>query len=70
MKDQWYKNNKSDKIWWKVSNDTVGEWIFSFDKKTEFNMFKDYPFKLTLEQIEIFNKENPHWKNFFLDRFE
>ena len=65
--NEWYKNNSSDKIWWK-NTDRIGEWIFSFDKKTEFNMFRDYPEKLTKEQKELFDKENPYWKDFFSDR--
>jgi len=64
----WYKNKRSDKIWWKDTSDKVGEWVFSFDKKTEFNMFADYPHKLTPEQKEVFDKENPYWKEFFEDR--
>lgn len=67
--DKWYKNEPTDKIWWFDNLDEkVGEWIFSFDKKTTFNMFADYPHKLTKEQKEIFDKENPYWKNFFSDR--
>ena len=69
MQSKWYKNDPTDKIWW-LDNayEKVGEWIFSFDKKTTFNMFADYPHKLTKEQKEIFDKENPYWKNFFSDR--
>lgn len=65
--DKWFKNKSSDKIWWLDTSDVDGEWIFSFDKKIEFNMFQDYPYKLTLEQKEIFDKENPFWKDFFSD---
>lgn len=68
--DLWYKNEETDTIWWKDTPDTVGEWIFSFDKKTEFNMFADYPKKLTAKQREIFDRENPHWAEFFRDRTE
>lgn len=69
MKDNWYKNNPGDRIWWLNSEDeSVGEWVFSFDKKKTFNMFADYPHKLTEEQKEIFDKENPFWKDFFSDR--
>ncbi len=64
-KYQWYKENPGDKIWWLDNYDRVGEFVFSFDKKTEFNMFRDYPDKLTIEQKEIFDKENPFWKKFF-----
>ncbi len=66
--DRWYKNNKSDKVWWKDTSGSMGLWIFSFDKKDEFNLFSDYPHKLTDEQKEIFDKENSHWKEFFKDR--
>ena len=54
-----YKNNESDKIWIVDSLDAKGEFLFSFDKKTIFNFFSDYPEKLSKEQIEIFKKEQP-----------
>ncbi len=63
-----YKNNKSDKIWWIDDLDSVGEHLFSFDKKKIYNLFRDYPYNLTKEQIEIFDKENPYWCDFFKDR--
>jgi hypothetical protein len=68
VSNSWYKNKKTDKIWWKHTPDRVGEWIFSFDKETEFNMFADYPRNLTAEQKEIFDAENPFWADFFKDR--
>lgn len=65
----WYKQEPNNKIWWlDNSSECVGEHIFSFDKKTEFNLFKDYPYKLTSEQKEIFDKENAGWVKFFSDR--
>ena len=66
--NKFYKNNPTDKIWWVDNPETVGEWLFSFDKKTIFNMFADYPHKLTTEQKTIFDKENPNWADFFSDR--
>jgi len=63
-----YKNNPNDKIWWVDNLETIGEWLFTFDKKTIFNMFSDYPHKLTPEQKAIFDKENPEWAKFFSDR--
>jgi hypothetical protein len=45
-------------IYW-LNTSNLGDYIFSFDKKTLFNFWKDYPQKLTKEQIEIFKKENP-----------
>lgn len=65
--DRWYKNNTDDKIWWK-DTDSVGEWLFIFDKKQVFNMFADYPHNLTPEQKKIFDEENPEWVDFFKDR--
>ena len=68
MQNNWYKNKPTDKIWWLDNSDKVGEWVFSFDKKKTFNMFADYPHALTKEQKEIFDAENPYWKDFFKDR--
>ena len=67
-KEVWEKHNESDQIWWLGNDDRVGEMVFSFDKKTRFNLFTDYPWKLTSEQKEIFDKENPFWANFFRDK--
>ena len=65
------KNRKKDTIWWVDNADEViGEWLFSFDKDNIFNTFSDYPDKLTKEQREIFDKENPEWADFFRDRTE
>ena len=58
------KQQKNDTIWW-VNNDAVGEMEFTFDKKQIFNLFRDYPWKLTPEQKEIFDRENPLWADFF-----
>ena len=65
-----YKQKRSDKIWWVYNPEEIGIWEFSFDKETIFNMFADYPHKLTSEQKSIFDKENPYWANFFKDRGE
>lgn len=60
----WYHNDEGDRVWWKDS-DAIGEHIFSFDRKKEYNLFADYPDKLTPEEKEIFDKENPFWVEFF-----
>jgi hypothetical protein len=62
------KNNDNDVIYWVDLPIMLGEWLFSFDKKKVFNLFSDYPWKLTKEQKEIFDRENPYWANFFKDR--
>lgn len=64
----WEKHNESDSIWWFVDLNKTGEFVFSFDKKTKYNLFRDYPHNLTPEQKELFDKENPFWKEFFKDR--
>lgn len=62
---KFYKHNKTDKVWWLSDPETIGEFIFSFDRETIFNLFLDYPHNLTSEQKRIFDKENPFWVNFF-----
>ena len=67
-KYNFYKNKKSDKVYWVDNLEAKGEHLFSFDKQTIFNLFADYPHKLTPEQRAIFDKENPYWADFFKDR--
>lgn len=64
MLGDFYKNKPTDKIWWIDDFDTVGEFLFSFDKKKIYNLFADY-YKLTPEEKKLFDKENPFWKEFF-----
>lgn len=68
MLSDFYHNNPKDTIWWTDDTENCGLWLFSFDKKKVFNMFEDYPWKLTPEQKKIFDKENPYWVEFFKDR--
>lgn len=62
------KRNEKDQIWWVENRDEKGKMEFSFDQKKIYNLFKDYPHNLTKEEVEIFDKENPFWVNFFRDR--
>lgn len=66
----WYKDDDKNKIWWLDDPEVIGEFVFSFDKKVTFNLFADYPDKLTKKQKELFDKENPFWANYFKDRKE
>ena len=66
--NKFYKENETDKIYWVDNPDKIGERLFSFDKKTVFNLFQDYPHELTEEQKKIFDEENPEWAEFFKDR--
>lgn len=63
-----YKEEPTDKIWWIDHIGFIGEYLFSFDKKHIFNLFRDYPNALTEEEKKIFDEENPYWKDFFSDR--
>lgn len=62
------QNNKNDIIFWLDNSDVKGEFVFTFDKKKLYNLFADYPHNLTSAEKEIFDKENPYWKEFFADR--
>jgi len=62
------KNKSKDVIFWVDNVETIGEHLFTFDKKKIFNLFEDYPHNLTSEQKTIFDKENPYWRDFFADR--
>ena len=66
--DDFYKIEETDLIWWKETPDEIGVWLFSFDRQTVYNLFEDYPWKLTPEQKQIFDQENPYWANFFANR--
>lgn len=65
-----YKENNADQIWWVDNMGRVGLHHFSFDKKKIYNLFTDYPYAMTKEEIAVFNRENPFWSEFFQNRFE
>ena len=63
-----YRNHRDDQVWWLDHPDMDGVLEFSFNKQEVFNLFADYPWKLTPEQKNIFDRENPYWEDFFKDR--
>lgn len=65
MQYDFYKENDTDRIWWVDTVDTIGLYLFSFDRKKIYNLFSDYPHKLSSEEKRIFDEENPYWKAFF-----
>ena len=40
-------------------NERIEKWMAA--------LFADYPYKLTAEQKAIFDRENPFWRDFFID---
>lgn len=65
---EFYKKNDSDKVWWVDDPEHVGQLRFSFDRRKVYNLFADYPHKLSQEERRIFDAENPYWVEFFKDR--
>ena len=64
MADKWIKRKANDRIWW-LQNTGLGEFVFSFDKQKQYNLFRDYPKKLSHQEKMQFDNENPYWANFF-----
>lgn len=53
---------------WMNNPEQKGEFLFTFDGKQIFNLFRDYPHKLSDEQKDVFDRENPYWAEYFKDR--
>lgn len=69
MKNKWYKENENSNVWWLDNGDDIkGVMIFSFDKRKQYNLFQDYPHNMSKDEVELFDKENPFWVDFFKDR--
>ena len=68
VKNNFYKENPTDQVWWIDDPEAKGVWLFSFDRQTVFNLFEDYPYKLTPAQKTTFDRENPYWAEYFKDR--
>lgn len=64
----WYKSEKGENVLWAYPIGCRGVDIFTFDKKTIYYMWEDYPHTLTPEQKAIFDRENPYWADFFKGR--
>lgn len=74
---EFYKENDDDKIYnvglWCIdekgeADQVIGLNLISFDGKKIYNLWTNYPWDFTDEEIEIFKKEDPYWHNFFKDR--
>ena len=53
---------------WIRNPEQKGKRLFTFDGEKVFNLFSDYPFKLSEEEKQIFDEVNPYWADFFKDR--
>ncbi len=65
---RFYKKKDNDKIWLVEEIGYIGKLLYSFDKKNIYNLWTDYPHNFTKEEKELFDKENPYWKEFFSGR--
>ena len=65
-----YKEKKGDKVWWVDTGRAIGEFVFTLDKKKYYNLFADYPEKLSVQDWITFNEENEYWVDFFKDQNE
>lgn len=61
-KDTIYKKHENDTVFWvRHTEGAYGRHVITFDKENFINLFTDYPQKLTPEQKEAFDRENPYW---------
>lgn len=58
MLSDFYKENENNVIWRIDNIDEIGQFLFSFDKKTILNFWEDYD-KLAQDEKAIFDKEFP-----------
>ncbi|MDY4861179.1 MAG: hypothetical protein SO162_01330 [Candidatus Onthomorpha sp.] len=63
-----YKSHRADKEWWVDELDEdgkplIGTLMVSIDRKTVLNLWTDY-IRLTNEQRDLFDKENPYWAEY------
>ena len=63
--EHWEKEDDNGKVWWLDDKDDIGTYVFSFDKKKRFYLFRDYPSELSEEEKRTFDEENPFWAEFF-----
>ena len=63
-----HRKDENSKVWWAYVEGYKGIHIFSFDRVRTFNLFRDYPYKLTEEEKRIFDECEPFWARFFKNR--
>ena len=67
VKNVFYKAHDGDVVWSVATepDQLIGAPLFSFDKKTVFNFWQDYPHKLSKEEKKLFDSEFPFWKDYY-----
>lgn len=60
-----YTDKPGGRVFWISKIDSIGEFMFSFDKQKIYHLFRDYPNALTPEEKAIFDSECPFWLEFF-----
>ena len=65
---EFYRKDKKSKVWWAYVKGYKGIHIFSFDKMKTYNLFHDYPYKLSPVEKAIFDEYEPFWAKFFKKR--
>lgn len=68
VSDKSDKNETVSRFRWVRNPGQKGELLFTFDGAQIFNLFRDYPDRLSQDQKEQFDAENPYWADFFKDR--
>ena len=63
-----FDESNDKKVKWLRDPTQKGKFLFTYDEKQIFNLFRDYPHALTDEQKRIFDEEEPYWAKFFSDR--
>ena len=54
-----FVRSEGGKLWWVDDPDSTGNFLFSFDKHTVYNLFSEDWDKLSARQKAIFKEENP-----------
>lgn len=67
---KFYKKEEDSELYWVANEGRIGEHLFSFDKKKIYNLFRDYPFNMTDEEVAIFDRNEPFWEEFMRERKE
>ena len=67
---RFWKEIPEGKVWNvdRKKNKEVGPIEITFDQKKIYDLWADYPDNMTKEEVEIFDKEQPFWADFFSDR--